>query len=286
MKIAVLSGKGGTGKTLLSVNLSYIADKATYVDCDVEEPNGHLYYVFVEEDTEVTPIYRLFPVVDDNTCTACRVCVDFCRFNALALTGKTVTVFDQICHSCGGCARLCPVGAISEEKRQIGEVYDYIVDSVRVLSGRMQTKEAFGSPIIRTLFSKLSDADETVVIDCPPGSACAVMESIEDADVCLLVAEPTVFGAHNLNMVVDLARLFNKPVGVILNKYEKGRENPSEKYCEQNHLDVIARIPFEKELGMLHSEAQIAAKENDRYAGMFRSILEKARAIALPEDVE
>lgn len=275
MKIAILSGKGGTGKTLLSVNLAYIAVRSTYVDCDVEEPNGHLYYQGYEK-AERTTVFRKFPVIDDGKCTACRVCVDFCRFNALAMAGDSVTVFDNICHSCGGCAILCPSGAITEEDRSIGEVSDYRVGSVRVLSGKMNTGEAFGIPIIRTLFSRIDQSDETVVVDCPPGSSCAVMESIRDADVCILVAEPTIFGSHNLDMVARLTRLFDKPIGVVLNKYEEGSENPSERYCEKNGLPVFERIPFDKDLGMHHSEARVAAQEEKRYAELFSGILGKA----------
>lgn len=280
MIIAVLSGKGGTGKTLLSVNLSAAAGQATYVDCDVEEPNGHLYFLLPDEEKEMIAVHRQFPVIDDSVCTACKVCVDFCRFNALALAGNSVVVFDQICHSCGGCTVMCPAGAISEEARQIGQVADYSIGSVRILSGQMQTKEAFGIPIIKTLFSRLTPKDKTVIIDCPPGSACAVMESIADANVCLLVAEPTIFGAHNLNMVVNLSRLFQKPIGVVLNKYEEGSDNPSEEYCIQNDLPILAKIPFDRKLGAIHSEAKIAAYEDEEYRVLFGQILKDASALA------
>ncbi len=277
MRLAVLSGKGGTGKTLLSVNLAAAAEKATYVDCDVEEPNGHLY--FPSGEKKRTPIYRMVPRVDPAACTGCRVCVDFCRFNALAMIREKVTVFDQVCHSCGGCGDLCPSKAISEDHVQIGEVSESMVGSVRILSGEMRTKEAFGIPIIKNLFQKLNDQDTCVVIDCPPGSACAVMESIRDADVCLLVAEPTIFGAHNLNMVVKLAKLFHKPIGVVLNKCED-RENPSEKYCIDNAIPVIARIPFDQELAALHSEAKIAVTADQKYRLLFEEILKSMYALA------
>lgn len=279
MRLAVLSGKGGTGKTLLSVNLAVAAGKATYVDCDVEEPNGHLY--FHSDNKKKTPVFRNIPKVDDALCTGCRTCVDFCRFHALSMVADKVLIFEQVCHSCGGCAELCPVGAISEEQRLIGEISDSDVGRVRVLSGEMRTKEAFGIPIIKNLFKQLTDEDEYIVIDCPPGSACAIMESIHDADVCVLVAEPTIFGAHNLNMVVALTRLFKKPIGVVLNKCE-ARENPSEKYCQENGIPVIARIPFDMALGALHSEAKIAVTADPKYRALFTQIMLSANAL-LPE---
>lgn len=279
MRLAVLSGKGGTGKTLLSVNLAAAADKATYVDCDVEEPNGYLYFPSAEK--QKMPITRMLPRIEPALCTGCRTCVDFCRFHALAMVGNSVTVFEQVCHSCGGCAELCPAKAISEDQRLIGEVSDSVVGNVRVLSGEMRTKESFGIPIIKNLFKNLTPEDTFVVIDCPPGSACAVMESIQDADACLLVAEPTIFGAHNLNMVVKLTRLFKKPIGVVLNKCE-ARENPSEKYCEANNVPIIARIPFDMELGALHSEARIAVTADPKYRELFTQILKSVNEL-IPE---
>ena len=282
MRLAVLSGKGGTGKTLLSVNLAAAADNAAYVDCDVEEPNGHLY--FPSDKKQKTPVYRMIPHINPDLCTGCRTCVDFCRFNALAIAGTTVTVFDQVCHSCGGCRELCPTKAISEEPRLIGEVSDSRVGNIRVLSGELRTKEAFGIPIIKMLFKKLTPEDSFVVVDCPPGSACAVMESIQDADVCLLVAEPTIFGAHNLNMVVKLSRLFNKPIGVVLNKCE-ARENPSEVFCLANNLPILAKIPFDLEIGALHSEAKIAVAADPKYRELFTQILNRVKEL-LPEGGE
>jgi MinD superfamily P-loop ATPase len=283
MRLAVLSGKGGTGKTLLSVNLAAAADNATYVDCDVEEPNGHLY--FQSDEKQKTPVYRMVPHINPDLCTGCRTCVDFCRFNALAMTGTSVTVFEQVCHSCGGCTEQCPTKAISEEPRLVGEVSDSRVGNIRVLSGELRTKEAFGIPIIKTLFKKLTPEDSFVVVDCPPGSACAVMESIQDADVCLLVAEPTIFGAHNLNMVVNLSRLFKKPIGVVLNKCE-ARENPSEAYCLANDIPILARIPFDLEIGELHSEAKIAVTADPKYRELFTQILYRVKELVLEGGVQ
>lgn len=278
MRLAILSGKGGTGKTLLSVNLAAVAEKATYVDCDVEEPNGHLYF---PAERKKTPVFRSFPHLNDDLCTGCRKCVNFCRFHALSIVANKVHVFEQVCHSCGGCAELCPTKAISEEGLLIGEISDYVVGNVRVLSGSMRTTEAVGIPIIKELFRRLTDEDENIVIDCPPGSACAVMESIHDADVCILVAEPTIFGAQNLMMVIKLARLFNKPIGVVLNKCE-AYVNPSEKVCDENSVPVIARIPFDTELGALHSEAKIAVAADPKYRALFKQILTSANTL-LPE---
>jgi len=271
MKIAVLSGKGGTGKTLISVNLAAVAKEAVYIDCDVEEPNGYLF--FKPQDVETEKVSVKIPLVDENLCTGCRKCVDFCKFNALAYIGKKLIIFEEICHSCGGCVILCPEKALSEKEKDIGEVQKGVSDNVTVITGILNTGEASGIPIIKKLLSDRNEDKELTFIDCPPGSACIVMDSIRDADYCILVAEPTLFGAHNLNMVYELVKLFHKPNGVVLNKCLEG-ENPSEKLCIDKGIPILGRIPFDKELGTLTSDALIAARESGKYQELFSSLLQ------------
>jgi MinD superfamily P-loop ATPase len=274
MKIAVLSGKGGTGKTLVSVNLACAAKQAAYMDCDVEEPNGHLFLkpvVFLTEHIKV-PV----PKVDASKCTACKKCVDFCEYNALALAKDKLLIFNEICHSCGGCVLICPTGALSEVYREIGSAETGCSENVTVFSGKLNTGEVSGIPIIKHMMKKLPDVDP-VVIDCPPGSACIVMESIRDADYCLLVAEPTLFGVHNLDMVVSLVRLFQKPFGVVLNKCLPG-ENPAEVYCIAQNIPVLEKIPYDEALGRLNAKALIAVREQPHFRRLFETLLERIAA--------
>lgn len=271
MKIAVLSGKGGTGKTLMAVNLAVTAKESTYIDCDVEEPNGHLFLQPKEVVSELVTIK--IPVVNEQLCNGCRQCVDFCKFNALAYVNNQLNIFDKICHSCGGCVLVCPVKALAERVKTIGEIQKGDSANVTILTGVLNTGEASGIPIIKGLLNYIPDHKKFTFIDCPPGSACIVMESIADADYCILVAEPTIFGAHNLNMVHKLVNLFAIPHGVVLNKCQQG-ENPSEKFCIENNIKILGRIPFDKELGTLNSNARIAVRENEKYQTMFRSILQ------------
>lgn len=285
MNIAVLSGKGGTGKTLLSVNMAAASKSATYIDCDVEEPNGYLFFKpeeIVEENVSVK-----IPEVDKELCSGCRKCVDFCKFNALAFIKKAPIVFGDICHSCGGCSLLCPEKAITEKDKVIGKIEKGKSQGIDVYTGILNTGEVSGVPIIEKLLEenrksnkdtiKEGNTEERLsIIDCPPGSACIVMESIKDADFCVLVAEPTAFGAHNLEMVYELVSLFGKPFGVVLNKCLDG-ENPSEEFCKEKGIKILGKIPFEKELGELNSKAKIAARESEKYNKLFKNILETVK---------
>lgn len=287
MNIAVLSGKGGTGKTLLSVNMAAASESATYIDCDVEEPNGYLFFkpeAIVEENVSVK-----IPEVDKELCSGCRKCVDFCKFNALAFIKKAPIVFGDICHSCGGCSLLCPENAITEKDKVIGKIEKGKSQGIDIYTGILNTGEVSGVPIIEKLLEEnrksssngevsndIEENERLSIIDCPPGSACIVMESIKDADFCVLVAEPTAFGAHNLEMVYELVSLFGKPFGVVLNKCLDG-ENPSEEFCKEKGIKILGRVPFEKELGEINSNAKIVARESERYNKLFKNILETVK---------
>ena len=271
MKIAVLSGKGGTGKTLVSVNLAAVADEAVYIDCDVEEPNGHLFFKPVDITSEKISVK--IPVVDESLCNGCRVCVDFCKFNALTYINNQLKVFETICHSCGGCTLFCPVKALSEKDKIIGEVQSGSSENVSVITGILNTGEASGIPIIKKLLDAPSGGKEITFIDCPPGSACIVMESIKDADYCILVGEPTLFGVHNFNMVYELVKLFDKPHGAILNKCLEG-DNPAELFCIEKNIKILGRIPFDTEIGTLNSNARILVREHPKYRELFSALLQ------------
>lgn len=269
MKIAVLSGKGGTGKTFISVNLACSADKAIYVDCDVEEPNGHLFLKpnIIDESS----VMVMVPEVNTDKCTGCRECVNFCNYNALALIRNKLLIFYEVCHSCGGCILLCPTKAIIEKKRTIGIIKEGRSGNIAVLTGYLNTGEVSGVPIIKKLIEKLPE-QSTVIIDCPPGSACTVMESIRKADFCILVTEPTLFGVHNLSMVYELVKLFNKPFGVVLNKCLP-EQNPAQQFCIEHKINVLAEIPYDEKLSRINSQGLIAVHKSKYYCELFQKLL-------------
>lgn len=273
MKIAVLSGKGGTGKTLVAVNLAAVTAPSCYIDCDVEEPNGHLF--FKPTSIKSKPISVLLPQVDPLLCDGCRACVEFCQFNALAYVQNKLMVFDEICHSCGGCMLVCPQKALTEREKVIGSVEEGISEQVYVKSGFLNPGESSGIPVIKALLdSREPELSENTWIDCPPGSACIVMESIREADYCVLVAEPTLFGVHNLAMVHELVKLFKKPYGVVLNKCLP-EVNPAEEYCKEHEIPILDKIPFDHYLGELNAKGIIVSRESEEYRNRFLGIWER-----------
>lgn len=270
MQIAVLSGKGGTGKTFVSVNLAYAKGKSVYIDCDVEEPNGRLFFKLQVKRLE--KVNAMVPYVDASKCTGCRKCVEFCKFNALAYIKSKLLVFPELCHACKGCLMLCPQKALVESGRHIGCIEYGESGEVEVITGVLNTGEATGVPIIRKLLSG-SPKDRTVIVDCPPGSACSVMESIKDSDFCLMVAEPTVFGIHNLDMVYRLVKLFGKPHALVINKDMRDR-SLIEKYCSDNGIRIIASISYDNGLALTNSKGLVAAQEDEKYLDIFKGIIE------------
>lgn len=269
MKIACLSGKGGVGKTLTAVNLAAAAGEAVYIDCDVEEPNGRLF--LKPQNVEILPVSIMLPEFDRETCIGCRKCVDFCKFHALMYIKEKPMLFSEVCHSCGGCKLVCSVGAVSEKPKQVGTLEIGCSGSVRVVTGVLNPGEASGVPVIR---EALKQAGEVTVIDCPPGSACSVMESVMDADFCVLVVEPTAFGFHNFRMVYELVTLLGKKCGVVMNKVELPYE-PLEAFCREQNLQVLARIPYFPEVASLAAEGKVVIDKNTKMRDCFSDLLEK-----------
>jgi len=273
MKIAILSGKGGTGKTLVAVNLAAVAGRCTYLDCDVEEPNGHLF--LNPENLTSAKVSVLNPRIDPDKCLGCRVCVQFCRFGALAFVNGKPLLTQSVCHACGGCAYLCPAKAISETPREIGAIERGTHGAIDVRTGILNPGEVSGVPIIRELLSYKDEETATVFIDCPPGTACTAMECVRQADLCMLVAEPTLYGAHNLQMADELCEVFQKPRVAVLNKCLEGMENPSEAYCVKQAIPIVARIPFDEALGRLNSFGLIATNQLPWVKSLFADLLDR-----------
>lgn len=267
MKIACLSGKGGAGKTFAAVNLAAVAGDATYIDCDVEEPNGRLF--LDPQDVTTTTVSSLLPEFDSEKCTGCKKCVQFCRFHALMYVREKPMVFSEVCHSCGGCSLVCPEGAVKEKEKPVGVLETGYHKDLWVVTGILNTGEASGVPLIRAALQK---AQGLTVIDCPPGSACSVMESVMDADYCILIAEPTAFGFHNFKMVHELVTLLDKKCGVLINKQDASYE-PLEEFCKSHDVPVLARIAYDPQIAALIAGGGIAAEKDAKIRKVFTDLL-------------
>ena len=267
MKIACLSGKGGAGKTLAAVNLAAAAKRAVYIDCDVEEPNGRLF--LKPQDIKETIVSSLLPEFDPDRCTGCKKCVEFCRFHALMYIRKKPMVFSEVCHSCGGCSLVCPEHAVTEKEKPIGKLEIGRAGEIKTVTGILNPGEASGIPIIR---EALKQTEGLTIIDGPPGSACSVMESVMDADYCVLVAEPTAF--HNFQMVYELVTLLGRKCGVLINKEDTPYE-PLERFCLERDLPILGRIPYDPKIGAMAAKGELVCEKIPELQALFLDLLKQ-----------
>ncbi len=248
MNLCILSGKGGTGKTTVSTNLALMTG-SNYIDCDVEEPNGFIFLRPSEvSSTDVTVEY---PVIDPEKCTLCKKCSDVCQFNSLVTTKKSVMVFDKLCHSCGACELVCEPGALHYSQRKVGTVEQGLCGSITAKRGILNVGEHMGVPLINELLNSLSSSDN--ILDCPPGTSCNVVSTIEHADKALLVTEPTVFGLHDLSLAVSLLSSRSIPFGVVINKYD-GKNTLIEDFCEETGIPIIGTISYSRQAAEVYSK--------------------------------
>jgi MinD superfamily P-loop ATPase len=286
MIISIASGKGGTGKTTVAVNLALSLESVQVLDCDVEEPNAHLF--LKPAITETISAYIPIPEVDKGKCDCCGKCQEVCIFNSIVvLPGKvqkdgTVLIFPHLCHGCGACSYLCPRDAIYEVEKEIGVVEKGFSNGVQFVHGRLSIGEVMSPPLIRQV-KKHVDPTKTVIIDAPPGTTCPVIESVKGSDYCLLVTEPTPFGLNDLILAVEMLKTISVPFGIVLNRYDIG-DDGVECYARKNSIPILMKIPFDREIASLYSKGLPIIGYKKEYDHAFRKMHEKIASLIKEAD--
>ncbi|MCR4428485.1 MAG: ATP-binding protein [Caldiserica bacterium] len=277
MIISVASGKGGTGKTLVAVNmaLSLKNRPLQFLDCDVEEPNAYLF--FKPEITRIEAVYSLVPAIDEKLCDHCGKCAQFCQYNALLVTSQKAMVLPELCHSCGGCALVCPKKAITEEKYMIGSLKGGSAGNLELLYGELKVGKPLPAPIIKEVKRHIRK-DRTVILDSPPGTSCPVIETVRGSDFCILVAEPTPFGLHDLKIAVQVLEELAIPFGVVLNRADIGDEKV-QGFCNQKSIPILLEIPYLRKIAELYSKAIPFIQEMPEWKVKFQALFKKVERL-------
>lgn len=272
MRIAMLSGKGGTGKTTIATNLFHTYRQGILIDTDVEEPNSHL---FLKPNIHhSTIVSRGYPIVDPTLCDLCGKCGDFCRFNAILPAKKKVLVYKELCHDCGGCGLVCPQDAIRYKQRSVGKIHEGMTDDgLTMYYGKLDVGEISGVPIIEKMH-EVTREEPLVFIDSPPGSACTTVASVEVADYAVIVAEPTPFGVSDMKMVVEMLEEMQIEMGVVVNKAGLG-DDELYTFCKEKKLEILAEIPFEKKYAKDCAEGKLITDLHPEYRTIMHEIIDK-----------
>ena len=281
MIISIASGKGGTGKTTIAVNLALsINEGVQFLDCDVEEPNAHIFLKPTIEDTK--KVFIPIPEINEAKCTYCGRCREVCAYNAIAVIagakGKrgSILVFSNLCHGCGACTYFCPQKAIKEVGKEVGVVEIGNAGPIQFAHGRLNIGEAMAPPLIRAVKQYINPA-RNVIIDVPPGTSCPVIEAVKGTNFCILVTEPTPFGLYDLTLAVEVLRKLDIPFGVVINRSDLGNEKTDD-YCNKEAIPILMRIPFEKQIAMAYSKGEPIVKAFPEYRKDFEKLFNTIRS--------
>ena len=274
MIVSVASGKGGTGKTSVAVNMALSIGNVQLLDCDVEEPNAHL--LLHPDLGKMEPVCSLIPQVNEELCSHCGECSRACHYNALFTSPEKVLVFPDLCHSCGGCGLVCPKKAITMEKHKIGILKFGSVGDLKLVYGELEIGRPMAVPVIKAVKRQIREG-ENVILDSPPGTSCLFVETVRGSDFCVLVTEPTPFGLHDLKIAVEVLRKIAIPFGVIVNRAGLGDKNVYD-YCEEENIRILLEIPYKRRIAELYSRGVPFSLEmlewKEKFQALYREIKE------------
>ena len=277
MIISVASGKGGTGKTTVATNLAVsMGTGVQLLDCDVEEPNAHLFVSPVIEQSET--VFTAVPEIDKDKCTFCRKCSDICRFNVITIAGKTILTFPELCHSCGGCMAVCPEGAITEIGRELGLLEQGTFEAGDFVHGRMRIGEAMSPPLIKKVRERVKPGNISI-IDAPPGTSCPVIAAMKDTDFVLMVTEPTPFGLHDLKLAVEAVKLLGIPHGLVINRSDMGNDDVWQ-YARTENLPILMEIPFDRAIAEAYSRGCLMVEAMPVWKGKFQELFSRIEQLS------
>ena len=276
MKIAIASGKGGTGKTTVAVNLAQVCGSPVQLlDCDVEEPNAQLFLKGTVRTREIVTIP--IPEVDQYLCDACGECGRFCQYHAIVSLKNTPLVFPELCHGCGGCALVCPRMAIRETDRRIGTIEMLEADGVTLIQGRLDVGVATTPPLIRAVKNRVQPGSP-VILDAPPGTSCPVVTALRGADFVMLITEPTPFGLHDLKLAVEMVRQIGISFGVVVNRIGIG-DDRVQVFCAQEDVPILVEIPDDRRIAEAYSRGSLIVEALPEYRSLFESLWEKTMGL-------
>jgi MinD superfamily P-loop ATPase len=281
MIVAIASGKGGTGKTMVSASLVRVwNEQVTPMDLDVEEPNLHLF--LKPEITGKEKAFMEIPVVDEARCTYCRECADLCQFKAISVLGETILTFPEMCHGCGGCISICPEKALSAGSRELGEISWGRIGGADFLMGRLRVGEAMSPPLMKAVKDRLDQMGDLstsdVIIDAPPGVSCPAMSAVMDSDVIILVTEPTPFGFFDLKLAHQAFSSLGKPMAVVVNRAGLGTSSVYD-YCRANRLSIVAEIPYDREIAEAYSQGKVVSETSPALRDLFIDLADEIRSM-------
>jgi len=269
MIISIASGKGGTGKTTIATSLAVSIDgPVQLLDCDVEEPNAHLFIQPVYDKTE--PVFIPVPEVDETKCSLCEKCSEICQFKAIVRIAESILTFPELCHSCGGCWAVCPEEAIRQIDRRLGDLQTGHRNGLQFVHGRLRVGEAMAPPLIETVRSH-TQPDRVTIIDAPPGTSCPVIAAMRGADFILLVAEPTPFGLHDLTLAVGAVKILDIPCGLVVNRSDIGNDDVK-KFANREGIPILLEIPFDRHAAEKYSQGAILAEAMPGWKAVFQKL--------------